>query len=236
METPVHKSTVLYKNAWLYFLLVFVITLAAFFPSYLQRLSHTDSAHHFHGITATLWLVMLVVQPLLYRTRLMKWHRLLGKISFILAPMVVISAFNMITAMLLAKENYPPLIAYQLAFIDFFTLALFIYFYVQAIVNRKNIQLHSRFLVCTVLGPLIPTLTRFFFIFLPFVDSFPKSLNLSYVVVEVILLLLIRDDKRQGAIHKPYLIALSLFVIQHVLMNFVSGWVWWRGLMDALIN
>lgn len=236
METTVRKHSVLYPHAYLYFLLAVGITVAAFFPSYFQRLSHTDTTHHFHGITATLWLFMLVIQPFLYKNGLLKWHRQLGKFSFLLAPLLVVSSFIMIRSMLLSKDNYPPIIPYQLAFIDFFTVSLFIYFYTSAIIYRGKLQLHARYMVCTVLGPLIPALTRFFFIFLPFIDSFNKSLNLSYVVVEIILLLLIRDDKRKGAIQRPYVVAMVLFVLQHLLMNFASGWTWWRSLMDLLVE
>jgi hypothetical protein len=232
METSIRKSTPLYRHAYLYFLAVMVITIVAFFPSYFNRLGQTDAAHHLHGITASLWLLMLVVQPFLYARGLLQWHRRLGKFSFVLAPLIVLSALIMIRSMLQAREVYPPLIPYQLAFIDFFTLLLFIYFYAQAIIHRKKIHLHSRFLVCTVLGPLIPTLTRFFFILIPAVDSFDKSLNLSYAVVEIILVALIWDDKRRGCIQKPYVIALGLFLVQHVFMNFASNWLWWRSWMD----
>lgn len=236
METSVRKPSALYPHAYLYFLLSMGVTVLAFFPSYFQRLSHTDASHHFHGITATLWLVMLVVQPFLYTKGLLRWHRQLGKFSFLLAPLLVWSSFIMIKTMLMGKDNYPPLIPYQLAFIDFFTVSLFFYFYAQAIINRRKLAFHARYMVCTVLGPLIPALTRFFFIFLPFIDSFNKSLNLSYGVVEVILFLLIWNDKRRGGIEKPYFIALILFLLQHLLMNFASDWPWWRGLMDDLIK
>lgn len=232
METT-RKSLPFYKHAHWYFLLVMGITALAFFPSYFQRLSKTDASHHFHGITATLWLLMLVVQPFLHRNGWMNGHRWLGKFSLVLAPLVVIGAYTMIGSMMIAKDSYPHIIPYQLAFIDFFTLLLFVYFYSLAIFYRRNLQLHARYMVCTVLGPLIPTLTRVLFI-IPAVNSFSKSLNLSYIIVELILLILIWDDKRQGSFHKPYVIAMVLFVVQHVLMNFAPSWLWWRNLLDGM--
>lgn len=170
------KKKVFYKNAYLYFILAMLVTIVAFIPSYFTRLRETDTSHHFHGITATLWLLLFIVQPLLYRKVLMKWHRSIGKFSLLLAPLIVVGGLTMIHRMLLAKANYPPQLPYQLAFIDFFTLALFILFFVLAIVHRKNIQLHARYMVCTVLPPLIPALTRFLFL-IPGIDSFNKSLS-----------------------------------------------------------
>jgi hypothetical protein len=223
---------IFYRNAYLYFILAALVVVFAFMPSYFQRLSVTDGAHHLHGITATLWILLLIVQPLLYRTKKLKWHRTIGKLTFVLVPLIILGGLNMVRLMLLNKTIYPPEVPYQLAFIDFFTLALFLLFYIQAIIHRKNIQLHARYMVCTVLGPLIPSLTRLLFI-IPYIDNFDKSLNISYVIVEIILLLLLIDDKRSGKIRLPYVLALIYFVVQHILMNFSLRWLWWRNLMDA---
>ncbi|MFZ1805863.1 MAG: hypothetical protein WAU36_01500 [Cyclobacteriaceae bacterium] len=221
-----------YRNAYLYFIIAALVTVVAFIPSYFIRLSQTDTAHHFHGITATLWLLLLIAQPLLYRKKLLKLHRQVGKISFILVPLVVVGGLTMVHQMMLAKANYPPQLPYQLAFIDFFSLAGFILFFVLAIVHRKNLQLHARYMVCTVLGPLIPALTRFLFL-IPWINNFNKSLNMSYVLIELVLLLLLFDDKRSGKIRSPYIIAIVLFILQHVLMNFAKEWDWWLSAMDS---
>lgn len=226
------RPSLFYRNAYLYFILAAIITVFAFLPSYFLRLEKTDSQHHVHGIIAMLWISMLIIQPLLYRNGLMRLHKQIGKLSFILVPIFIFSGLTMVRAMLLVKDNYPPQLPYQLAFIDFFTLILFLGFYVLAIYYRRSVQLHARYMVCTVLGILIPAFTRFLFYF-PFIDNFNKSLNASYLIVEVILLMLLFDDKRSGKIRAPYVIAMILFSIQHFLMNFAKDWVWWRQLMDA---
>ena len=226
------SGKVFYGKAYLYFILAALVVVVGFFPSYFKQLAVTDSAHHLHGITATLWILLLIIQPFLYRTGNIKWHRMIGKVSFVLVPMIIVGGLNMVHLMLMGKANYPPIIPYQLAFIDFFTLLQFLLFYVLAIVHRRDIQHHARYMVCTVLGPLIPALTRMLFL-IPFIDNFDKSLNVSYVIIEVVLLLLLLDDKRAGKIRLPYKMALALFVAQHLLMNFASQWQWWRNLMDT---
>ncbi len=220
-----------YRNAYLYFLLAAAVTIYAFIPSYFQRLSETSMAHHFHGLTALSWMLLLILQPLLYKLGLLRWHKGIGKIAFILVPMMVIGGLKMVHSMMLAAANYPPQLPYQLAFIDFFTLTLFVLFFVLAMVHRKNIQLHARYMVCTILGPLIPALTRALFA-IPLIDSFNKSLNVSYILIEIVLILLLLDDKRSGKIRTPYVLALSFFVIQHLLMNYAKGWGWWQNFMD----
>lgn len=222
---------IFYGRAYIYFILAALVIVFAFSPSYFQKLKVTDSAHHFHGITASLWMLLLIIQPLLYRNDLMKGHRMIGRLSLLLVPLIVISALNMVYIMMVRKVDYPPNVPYQLAYIDFFTLLLFILFYVLAVANRKDIQYHARYMVCTVMGPLIPALTRLLFIF-PFVKSFNMSLNISYIIIEVVLLLLLIDDKRRGMVRLPYILALVLFAIQHLTMNYASEWEWWRSLMD----
>jgi hypothetical protein len=226
------KKNTFYKNAYLYFILAALVTVVAFIPSYFIRLKQTDAGHHFHGITATLWMLLLIMQHFLYRKKLMTWHRSIGKISFLLVPLIVVGGLNMVHRMMIAKASYPPQVPYQLAFIDFFTLAIFILFFALAMVHRKNVQLHARYMVCTVLGPLIPALTRLLFI-IPSINSFSKSLNTSYLLIELVLLLLLLDDKRSGKIRSPYVIAIALFFTQHGMMNFAKEWEWWRIAMDS---
>jgi hypothetical protein len=219
-----------YSRAYIYFGLAFLITIAGFFPSYFGRLSETGGAHHFHGITATLWMLLLVVQPLLYRLDKIEWHRMLGRTSFLLVPLIVIGGLIMVH-MMLNDERYPGNMAYQLGFIDFFVIIMFVMFYVLAIKNVRDTQYHARYMVCTIFGPIIPALTRLLF-FIPYVDSFGKSLNISYILVEIVLILLIMDDKRRGKIRLPYILALGLMAVQHLMMNFAGNWAWWQWLMD----
>jgi len=222
-----------YSKAYLYFSLAAMVTVIAFFPSYFNRLKDTDSAHHFHGITATLWMLLLIIQPFIYKTGNIKLHRMVGKVSFILVPLIIVSALNMVHVMLLGKDHFPTFqLPYQFAFIDFFTLPVFLLFYSLAIIHRRDIQLHARYMAATVIGPLIPALTRLLFRF-PFIDSFDKSLNLSYIIVEIVLVILLFDDKQSGKISLPYVLALVLFLVQHVLMNFAGQWHWWIAAMDA---
>lgn len=219
-----------YSRAYIYFGLAFLVTVAGFYPSYFGRLTETGAAHHFHGITASLWMLLLVVQPLLYRLEKMNLHRLSGRVSFLLVPLVVIGGLVMVN-MMLNNENYPPGLAYKLAFIDFFVIITFVMFYVLAIKNVSNTQYHARYMACTVFGPLLPALGRLF-PNIGLVDNLIISLDISYFVMEAVIILLILDDRRQGSIRLPYVLALALMVTQHILMHFVHDWTAWQWLMD----
>jgi hypothetical protein len=68
--------------------------------------------------------------------------------------------------------------------------------------------------------------------YIPWVDSFEKSLNISYSIIIIITGFLLIDDKRKGTIYPPYKIAMVLFLIQLISLNFVGQWQWWVNLMS----
>lgn len=226
---PEPEKSLFYKNAYLYFLIAFLVTIAGFYPTYFGRLTEMGAAHHFHGITATLWMLILVIQPLLYRYDKIEIHRWIGRSTIFLVPLIIIGGLMMVH-MMVNNEAYG-ILAYQLGFIDFFVLSQFLLFYVLALKNVRNTQYHARYMACTIFGPIIPALTRLLFN-VPWVDTFSKSLHVSYLMVEIVLVLLILDDRRRGKIRLPYLLALGLMVIQHITMHYAASWEWWRGLMD----
>jgi hypothetical protein len=219
-----------YSRAYIYFGMAFLVTIAGFWPSYFSRLGKTSVFHHFHGISATLWMLLLVVQPLLYRMDKIEWHRMSGKVSFLLVPLIVIGGLIMVH-MMLNDERYPAFLAYKLSFIDFFVIITFVMFYVLAIKNVRDTQYHARYMACTVFGPLLPALGRLF-PNIGLVDNLVISLDVSYFVIEAVIILLILDDRRRGKIRLPYVLALGLMVTQHIIMHFIADWSWWQWLMD----
>jgi hypothetical protein len=221
-----------YPHAHWYFLLALLVIIIGFFRSYFLRMQQTDLWHHLHGMAALLWMLLLCIQPVLFNRAQLSWHRRLGKFSLLLVPFLVVSACIMVHAMLNSTGQYPPGVVYQLSFLDFFYMLQLSLFYSLALVYRKKIHLHARYMSATVFIFLLPGLARALFL-LPFITSFNASLNTSYLLVEICLLLLLRNDAKSGLIRTPYLLALVLFLLQHVLMFYVGEWHWWRGLMDG---
>lgn len=221
-----------YPHAHWYFLLALLVVVAGFFRSYFLRMQQTDLVHHLHGIAALTWMLLLCIQPLLFNHRKLQWHRRLGKFSLFLVPFIVLSAFKMVYTMLNSTDQYPPGVVYQLSFLDFSYIIQFSLFYTLALVHRKKIQLHARYMSATVFIFLLPGLARLLFL-VPFVTSFNVSLNISYLLAELALLLLLFDDKRSGRIRIPYVLAMIFFLVQHILFFYVGEWQVWREWMDG---
>lgn len=226
------KKFILYPHAHWYFALGILITWIGFSTSYFGKLAQTDIYHHIHGATAGLWMVLLIVQPVLYQRGRLDLHRKIGKwASAILVPMLVLGGIKMMHMMMQNQAAYPPGSTYQLAYIDCCSLLLFVFFFAISLWHARRIHLHARYMACTVLTILPPAITRLLF-FIPWFDSFNKTLNGSFVAVEIVLLLLLRDDHRMGKIRKPYIVALVLFGILHLTMNYAGSSPLWKNWMD----
>jgi uncharacterized membrane protein len=236
-ETSSTTAPVFYSHAWLYFLLAMAVIIAGFVPSFFTKLPTTDAWHHLHGMTATAWLTLLVVQPFLYRRGNLKLHRKLGKISYLLVPMLAIGGTKMIQLMIQRRMEYPPLEAYRLAFIDTVSLIFFITFFVLAIQHVRTTALHARYLASTVILLLPPGLGRLLFNTIPAVNTFSIDLHICFVIMELAILLLLLDDKRRdGHFSKPYLQLAAVVVGIHLCLPFVSNWSWWQQLTLSIFG
>jgi hypothetical protein len=87
-------------------------------------------------------------------------------------------------------------------------------------------------MAATVFLFIIPGLGRALF-FVPGVNSFDMAVNISLVLTELVLLVLIWDDKRSGQFRVPYILAFVLFALQMVGYNCVGHLDWWIHLMDG---
>lgn len=226
------KSRKFYANAYLYLGIGLLATFIGFLPSYFSKLGDFNSVYHFHGITATLWMLLLIIQPYLYKIGKLKYHRWIGWASIFLAISVILGGLLMLQLMIQGKDKFGiESMPYQIAFINMFSLFMFALFLVLAIKNRKDVKLHARYMVCTIFSPLNPAIIRIFSRH-GLTDSFQVALTWSHVIPELILILLILDDKRKGKVRRPYIICLGLIVIQHGLMYFSGNWEWWRFFMN----
>lgn len=229
VASPKPLQRILYPHAQWYFLLAIAITWLGFSRTYFAVLPSEPLLHHVHGALMGGWILLLIVQPILYQRGRLRLHRALGKWGgYCLMPAITICGYLMVRQMLRTQDVSPDVID-QLAFLDMTTLIAFPVFVLLSIRNARNLQTHARYMVCTVLLFLPPALTRAFF-FLPHMSSFNTNVNASEVLVIGVLLILIVDDKRQGEFYLPYPLAATIFTFLTVASNFIYAWSWWRSL------
>src|SRR5215813_8088804 len=92
------KTYNIYNNLgyWFLFLLIALIPLG-FYKSYFSvLLQPKPSIIHIHFTFMSLWIVTLITQPFLIKYKKFALHRVIGKISYVLVPCLLIAAWFMI--------------------------------------------------------------------------------------------------------------------------------------------
>jgi hypothetical protein len=160
-----------YRNFHLWMLLPFAISLLGFSYSYFSKLADATFHQHVHGLSATLWYVLVVVQPyLITRRQDVRRHRLLGAFATLLAGVVAGSALTIIpkniddVASLDPNGFFNPTFAYFAVIIDVVLVSLFLASVAMAIYRMKQRDLagHVQWMMASVFFVLSPGLARLF--------------------------------------------------------------------------
>ncbi len=147
---------VLHRNAAFALAGLFLFAIWGFWPNYFSHpLTQANWRFHFHGITLISWFGLMISQAYLIRTNRRRVHRQVGKVSFILAPLVVISTLVLAHYRLRPTELTDATLYFLL--LPIALLLQFLLAYGLAIYHRRNPPLHARFMICTAL-PMMPAI------------------------------------------------------------------------------
>ena len=225
MQTTARSVNFSGSGPWIAALLL--VTFVAFWPSYLSPRSGVASSYtHLHAFTATLWMLMLIAQPIAIRTRRLRLHRLLGRISYLIAPLVVVSmallAHHNLSRASAASYPIQTYVLYlQVSLIILFTLS-----YALAIYYRRVSAVHARFMICTALTLVDPIVIRLMFWIAP-IPSWNYQW-FTFGLTDALLLLLIwrERDARSGRRVLPVMLLLFIALQIPALTGFTDGPLW----------
>jgi len=214
-------------QAWfLSFTIALAVGLVAFWPSFFSQLSGTDAAHLVHGITATLWLIMPVLQIWLFRTGRLRQHRQVGWATVgVIAPLLVVSGLHMVQLMVIRYQATHALRLLKFTLLDLGALTLFVVFLSLAVlrIRRRDVEGHVRYLAATVLLAFEPVLERVFVYFVPGIPGFEVAAYDSLITLEIVLVALLCFEWRRGRGTLPFGLTLAFFIAMHVLMTPVAS-------------
>jgi hypothetical protein len=158
-----------YKNYHRWMMIPFIISILGFSYSYYFNLANATFHQHIHGISATLWYILIIVQPyLIVRKQRIERHKTLGTVGLMLAGIVAGSAFSIIPKNIDNVKDldingfFNPTIAYFVTILDFVLVTLFVVSVCLAIldIKKKNITGHVQWLMASVFFVLSPALLR----------------------------------------------------------------------------
>ncbi len=204
-----------YRNVGYPFIFLLFLVIFGFFKTYFGLFphfnEHTTSIVHFHVFVLVLWILLLIIQPILIRQNRYAAHRSIGKFTYVLVPLIILSFIGMMNKQISETPSKNIISILDGLYLPLTDTLLFSTFYILAIVNKRNTALHMRYIIMTGLVFIDASLIRSLAIWFH-VDFFYAAL-ISISFVDLILITLIFFDKFKGRAYKPFLISLILFVI-----------------------
>ncbi len=167
MQQPKTIQSINTKAIIVCMVLLFITLQIGFHPFYIKYFPKFEKftwLHHIHGALMASWIILLVVQPILIHKKRFAAHRFLGKLSYITAPLMVVSMFLILKLSYhknLPNSSIEKEIAGQASTI--MQLLSFLVLYALAIIYRKHTFYHVRFMIGTALLMITPTLGRIFY-------------------------------------------------------------------------
>lgn len=204
----------------------------AFWPSYLSRpFGPVDVYTHVHAAAMATWCALLVVQPTLIRFGRRRLHRALGKVSFVLAPAIVVAAFLLVH---LRMQSMPRRYFDGGAFGFYLPLAFIALFgtcYALAIRYRRRPAIHAAFMLGTGLTFIDPVLSRIIAFYGPALapDWYPV---ITFTTIDLLLAVIVARVRGPTL---PFLLGgFALVEAGWYLVARSDGWlsfaVWYRDL------
>lgn len=210
---PVPRVDFARSGPW--FAALLALALVAFWPTYLSRVSATSNVYvHMHAITAALWVLMLVVQPLTIRARRFTLHRSIGGASYVLAPLFCVVVVLLAHSRLQGAEGVALAVQSYVLYLQVSLGALFGLSYVLAMWSRRSVATHARFMVCTGLTMIDPVVARL----LLWANPTP-TWNFQWGtsgLTDLVLLALIWIERRRPAGRAVFPAMLAVFVLAQI--------------------
>ena len=183
-----------------------------------------------------IWLALLFVQPLLIMTGRNQLHRTIGKSSYVIGPLIIISLFLVGRAAYFndIQSSAPMNINLAIRALDirgFFSFALF---WALAMINRKNSSAHMRYMIGTAMLAIGPGVGR------GLMNSFGLSLwdalAITDVIDIVIVSVLLGYDVYKRKNPAPYLVILAVLIVGAIMwqLRLSTAWQAFAGKWAAL--
>ena len=217
------------RNIIIGMILMFVIVHIGFHATYIKEFPEFQKfnwVHHIHGALMGAWVLLLLLQPILIHKKKFAAHRFLGKLSYVVAPCVIVSM------VFIARQNYQTGILKKSAAevmaiqsITWMQIVMFLLFYSLAIYFRKNSYNHIRFMIATAIVMLGPPINRIIFSYFPDVPTLYIFLISLYVKTGVAAALFLSDFIKKKNI-MPGLVVLLTFLFSDLVFHarYTDAW------------
>jgi hypothetical protein len=234
--TSVEKG---YRNISFLFIAILAVVVFGFYKTYFglfPKFDKVTAIQHIHGLLFTTWFLLLIIQPLLIRYKQYKWHRIIGKCTYVLVPCIIIS-IHFIAQEVYLKDiaNHMPQPAI-IAGLYFPTYQIFDFaaLYILAIANTKNTPAHMRYMITTSLAICGAGLRR---VFAHWMGMDGNHIVLyGFLLPDLVLVGLIIYDRLQGQKSKAYWVSLAILAASHYGFYFIPHSALWQSVCGYFVR
>jgi hypothetical protein len=227
-----------FRNSGYWFAALLVAAGFAFWPRYLSRFQgQIDGYTHFHAAVATLWCLLLIVQPFLIRSGRRDLHRRLGAVAWVVGPLLIAASLLLTNARFRAMD--PPTFAAEAAnmYLPLQATVTFAWAWGLAMAFRRTAVVHARFMIATGLVLLDPVGGRLLYYYGPPLAHPIHTQILTFGLADLVLLSLLWKPPMAPRPKRLFAAGAALFPLVHL------GWftlarkpawtllaAWFRGL------
>ena len=248
----IQKSNHIYHNLGYWFMLLMVLAFIEFYTSYLSVIFQPAiPIIHLHFILMTLWMLMLIAQPFLIKYKKLSTHMIIGKISYGLVFLIMLSGFLMIRFSYYrdinqlrqdAAQGLNHFSNYQILQrvagymgLPFIWLFWFILFYSLAVINRRKPAIHARFMLATALSLLGPIVDRIVFKLADLAENI-RFESVAFLIADFVLSILLWNDYKIKRSTKTLRTTLLIYIIGQALYFTVPGTSAWQYFVTLIMK
>ncbi|PKP17823.1 MAG: hypothetical protein CVU07_03305 [Bacteroidetes bacterium HGW-Bacteroidetes-23] len=216
---------------------VLFITLIGFFKPYLGKFPSFESVPlitHLHFVAFLSWFVVLIWQPILIRQKKFETHRKVGRLTYFLVPILVVTIIGIVYHQL---SFFVPGESNESVYINMLGGSLsgtsFVIYYIIAMINTKNTRQHIAFVIASSLVLLNPGLSRM----VALISDKETGLLAMITTPFIVLLFILLYEKfrlKKNILKSPYALIFLLFALELILFINISQSEFWRNFVEQL--
>lgn len=215
-----------YRNTAIFIILVMFGVQWGFYKVYTSQFPNFKDATvtiHIHGAVLMSWLILLIVQPLLIQAGKTKLHRNIGKVSWVLGPLVIFMLFLVGRNSYLRHTEAPQEEMLENIVLDMRGWISFAIFWALAMIYRKDSSAHMRYMIATGIIGIGPGVGRGL---ISLGVDFETSITITDSIEVAIPAVLLGYDIYKKKNYKPSLIIFIVFLIGGLLWQIRATDAW----------
>ncbi|MDJ0653158.1 MAG: hypothetical protein QNJ40_03315 [Xanthomonadales bacterium] len=220
-----------------YFYLMLIPASAVAFSGYLSDLPDAGISKHLHAVSATLWILLLAGQSASIHNGLKGLHRGLGLASLILFPIYLcgfLLVYRSEARRIIDGDPWAAVFGPGIGAITLIAVAATAYMYYSGLRERRNVQLHARWMLVTVflfsesvLGRILNTFVPWLYVNqLEDVRRIYDAFHLSQLIAILLALGLFLLNRRHG---KPFTFLIAVLIAQSIALELFDDFESWRA-------